>query len=322
MQTKSDLTNAIHEKALQAVLNFKRCEVELIEVLAQVDQHKVYYALGYSSLFKYATDGLGLSPECAYIFINVSRKSIEVPALKEEIRLGTITVSKAKRITPVLNTNNQEYWLHLAKTASKRELEKYVAAANPQEWIRESLNYVGSDKEVGEKVRLKSLNFADGNLPLTRVQLQVGVSETLMLKLRRVQDLVSQKTRSSASLETAFEAMAELYLAKHDPVKKAERQKIRGKLQRAESSNPSDLEQGPGPVNNFRAPLPSRVKHEVYLKFGGQCTHQDELGRKCTARRHLEIHHIVEVAKGGQNELSNLTLLCSGHHRAHHFKKT
>jgi hypothetical protein len=32
----------------------------------------------------------------------------------------------------------------------------------------------------------------------------------------------------------------------------------------------------------------------------------------------LEVHHIVEQAKGGKHELWNLTLLCTGHHSALH----
>lgn len=32
----------------------------------------------------------------------------------------------------------------------------------------------------------------------------------------------------------------------------------------------------------------------------------------------LEVHHIIEQASGGGHELSNLCLLCSGHHAALH----
>ena len=108
MTIRSSVVQSIHEEALSVVKRYKVCEVELIEIFEKSDQFKVHYALGFSSLFKYATDGLGLSPEVAYTFINVARKTKEVPALKEEIKQGTITVSKAKRISPVLNGANQE----------------------------------------------------------------------------------------------------------------------------------------------------------------------------------------------------------------------
>src|SRR5690242_5093956 len=38
----------------------------------------------------------------------------------------------------------------------------------------------------------------------------------------------------------------------------------------------------------------------------------------CRSARHLELHHVVPRARGGGHEPENLTLLCSGHHRALH----
>ena len=94
----------IHQRALIRAQNYRASEIELIEALEEVDGHRVFYQYGYSSLFTYTTEALGLSPEVAYIFINVCRKTREVPALKEEIKSGAITVSKAKKLTPVLTS--------------------------------------------------------------------------------------------------------------------------------------------------------------------------------------------------------------------------
>ena len=99
----------IHEQALATVRRYKSCEIELIEILERADKAKVHYMLKYSSLFKYATDGLGLSPEVAYIYINVARKAAQLPALKAQIKSGEITVSKAKKISPVLTEENQTH---------------------------------------------------------------------------------------------------------------------------------------------------------------------------------------------------------------------
>lgn len=141
-----------------------------------------------------------------------------------------------------------------------------------------------------------------------------------MLKLRRVQDLLSQKMQKPASLEEVLESMAEQFIQKHDPVKKAERQEMRGKLMEAVTQVPN--QQVPGPVLKATAlkrnPLKSVTRHRVFLKHKGQCayTHQD--GHRCPEKRHLEIHHLVPVAQGGSDESSNLTLLCFGHHRGQH----
>ena len=38
----------------------------------------------------------------------------------------------------------------------------------------------------------------------------------------------------------------------------------------------------------------------------------------CRSARNLEVHHIVHREDGGSREPSNLVLVCSGHHAAHH----
>ena len=67
-----------------------------------------------------------------------------------------------------------------------------------------------------------------------------------------------------------------------------------------------------------RKALPAHLKHQVYLNNNGQCASTDKEGKRCVSRRFLEIHHIQPLSRGGLDEIDNLTLLCSGHHKAEH----
>ena len=71
-------------------------------------------------------------------------------------------------------------------------------------------------------------------------------------------------------------------------------------------------------MKSKREAILAATSHKVILRVGCQCTHIDAEGNRCTSRRWLEVHHIVEVSKGGTNDLSNLTTLCSAHHRHLH----
>ncbi len=219
----------LHEKALSIAKNYHRCEIELIDIIEKVDKHKIFYTFGYSSLYSYVSDYLGLSKDVAAIFINVARKTREVPALKEEIKNGTLSVSKARRMTAVLTVENQEHWLHLAKTQSKAILEKEVAKVNPKLAVLTKAQFVHASVEVKEKASIKKID------QVVRVQLQLGVSEKIMIKLRRAQDILSQKMKQSVDLEQTLDVMLDTYLEKEDPVKKAERQFIRGKVKKIKS---------------------------------------------------------------------------------------
>ena len=91
-----------------------------------------------------------------------------------------------------------------------------MALVSPKQAVREKLEYVHQSEEVADRARVLSFDSAvqDGEQKRvkSRVQLQVGISEEIMLKLRRIQDIVSQKSRKSASLEETLEAMADLYI--------------------------------------------------------------------------------------------------------------
>src|SRR6185436_19468641 len=56
-----------------------------------------------------------------------------------------------------------------------------------------------------------------------------------------------------------------------------------------------------------------RIREQVFARDHHRCT-----APGCRSARNLEIHHIIEQARGGTHELSNLCLLCSGHHTALH----
>ncbi|MGE3758407.1 MAG: HNH endonuclease signature motif containing protein [Pseudobdellovibrionaceae bacterium] len=400
----------IHERAMEVAKSYKLSEIELIEILEQVDRYRIYYQHKCNSLFSYATEVLKLSNEVAYIFIGVARKTREVPELKEEIRNGSITVSKAKRMTSVITKENKSEWILLAKTSTKHQLEKQIAIARPTEAVREKLEYSSAPREQIKLIKLEANEKSvSSGKDAIRVQLQIGVSEELMLKLRRIQDLESSKKKKTVSLEESLNVMADLYLEKHDPLKRAKRQKICGKLQgegnakamnftgrkdvQTEASNflqdagasqptgtqsktidnftrseksyskitssrysvenagsitesqsdgsaeihdsnkaernstVSHNSQGPGiapemQASKLRRPLKASVKHSIQLKYNSQCAYTDSKGKRCSQRRHLDVHHVIQVSQGGGDKLENLTLLCSGHHKMIHSQQS
>lgn len=191
-----------------------------------------------------------------------------------------------------MTKDNSEHWLELAKTLPKPQLEKAVAKVSPQAATPEKAKYISED----------------------RLQLNMGVSEKTMQKLRRAQDLVSQKTRRMASLEDALEVLLETYLQKNDPIEIAKRNvKTEGTVAQAQA-----LKSQPCPGHGkLRKPLPAQIKHQITLRDQGQCTHVEE-GKRCDSQRWIEFHHQIPLHKGGSDNLNNLTTLCWAHHRLRH----
>ncbi|MBI2579805.1 MAG: HNH endonuclease [Candidatus Aenigmarchaeota archaeon] len=208
---RESLSDRIHQRACEAASRHRQVEADLIEILQQVDRHRVYLVRGHSSLFLYVVKELRLSESVAYNLIAVARKAREVPELKTEIQSGAITLSNARKIAPVLNRENKAEWLAKASALSQRQLEKAVVQVRPQLATPERATYVTP----------------------SRVKLEVGLSEKDMLKLRRVQDLFCQSRKRPVTLEEVLVSLTDEYLARRDPLEKAKRQKVQKGLQRS-----------------------------------------------------------------------------------------
>ncbi len=177
--SNTTLAHQIHIRALELSATYKKTEGDLLEVLEQVDRHRIYLKHGHSCLFLYVVRELGLSESVAYNLITVCRKAREVPELRALIGQGAITLSNARKIAPVITVQNKALWLEKAASLSQRALEKEIIKVRPQEATPEGASYVTED----------------------RVRLEVGLFETDMLNLRRVQDLLSQAKGKSVTLE-------------------------------------------------------------------------------------------------------------------------
>jgi hypothetical protein len=257
----------------------------LILVLQEIDGSRVFAKMGFTSLFQYCVEALGLSESVTANFVTVARKAREVPVLQSAIQEGSLSVSKARKITPILTLANQDEWVEKARTLSSRKLEEEVARAAPGETVRDRIRPICED----------------------RAELRLGISKTLEEKLKRVQDLESQRTSRAASFEVSLDAALEVYLERHDPVRRAERI-----LKKPVKENAA-----PARVTGH---VVQSLKHKVNERDGGRCSHRDSDGKRCENRRWLDIHHIRPRSEGGLNTLENLVILCSAHHKMEHIE--
>ncbi len=298
----STLSQQIHSRALEISSRYKKAESELLDILDQLDRHRVYLKHGHSSLFLYVVRELGLSESMAYLLITVSRKARQVPELKTLIASGAMTLSNARRITSVLTPQNKAEWLEKATTLTQKQLEKEVAKTRPQAAVNEGASYVSGD----------------------RVKLQVGLAEKDMLALRRVQDLLSQARGRAVSLEETITTMTQEHLKRFDPVRRAKRQIAKKGVtlgaQNGAKNPQADSSQAEAAPK--RAPIPANLLHQIRLRDEGRCTYAPENGKRCNQSRWVEIHHKIPISEGGPNTLENLSTLCSSHHDWTHASKT
>ena len=299
------ISDEIHFRAVEVSTRYKRTEAELISVLQQADENRVFLTRGHSSLFQYVVQELKLSESHAYSLITVARKGARGARAKTQLEIGAMTLSNARRITAVLTPENQENWIRKACELSNRALEKEIVKVRPQEATPERVSYAAVD----------------------RVRVEFGLSERQMLRLRRVQDLLSQSKHRPISIEEAISTLTSEFLGRHDPVEKAKRQKVKmgdmTRVSKLPSVTVGKLVTSKGPQESdatpfIRVPIPAGVLHEINLRDERRCTQTLSNGSRCNQSRWVEIHHKIPVSQGGANTLDNLVTLCSTHHKFRH----
>ncbi len=332
----------LHEKALHLSSEYRRLEKELIEVLQEIEEQRLYVELGFSSMFRYATESLGLSEANAYAFIAVARKAKHLPYLQQSLNDGSVSVSKVKHILAVLDRDNQKEWVEKAKILPKSEIEKQVAEISPESRKREKVHYIRKEA----------------------LRMHLEVSEILFKKLKRAQDVSHSK-----NIEETLEAVLNLYLKSKDPVEKAKRVKVKkqtlpekdprksfsgaethnstkkgsnGEVREKKSKenrnqNPQNF--GSGSFSSFsllssssnlatlpgnkilgRRPLSANVKYKIYLRDQGKCQFRGMSGKVCGNSKHLHLHHLQPVSQNGRDDAENLLTLCARHHDFFHRK--
>jgi len=305
MQIQAKLSpqaNSLHEKALVLSREHRLVESQLVSLLMEIDYLQLYRLLGCASLFTYVVSMLGFTEGAAYQLITVTRKAKDIAALKAALEEQRLSVAKASRIVSVLSAENASELIEFASRHTSRETDLEVA------------------RRAGR----------DGNERRSSLKIPVRV----LAKLKHVQSLMGQ-----VEFEVMLEKLADYYIDREDPVKKAERALAKRAVRaesgsanserseqtesvRSESVRAKSRARSRNSAPGKRERLTARELHTVNARDGRRCTFIDASGNRCPNERWLHVHHVHSVARGGTNTPENLITLCSRHHQLVHQSST
>jgi HNH endonuclease len=280
---------ALDPKAQQCAQNYLSAEASLLTVLTEMKAQNAFLTLGFTGIYTYCVHRLKLSEAQSYYFKSVAEKSESVPELKTAIQEGKLSLSKARRIVPVVTPENLATWIEKSHQLTQKELEREVT------WTQSSSTLNLEIEPLQKKLTLK-----------------IDVDVTTQQTLQRLKELLAQKRQRPVSLSDVIEWLAQEMVKREDPVKKAERV-----LKKQSTSKPN-----PTPIHSSsrktRQPIPAAIQNIKWQESQGQCEAVGTLGFRCREKQWLEMHHRVPVSQGGMNSVQNLILLCRKHHRQQH----
>jgi hypothetical protein len=304
---------ALLKRLHEAVHTERKITLQVIELLEEVESRKLYLTLGFSSLIEFCVKELRYSESAAYRRISAMRAVRELPELEEKIENGSLSLAVISQAQSHIRQTEKiaKMDLHEKKELFKsleglsiRETEKELIAKSPEAiFQRESLRQISVDHQ----------------------ELKMVLDPQLQKDLEKLKELVSHILPGAPLMEVIRLAVKDS-LHKRDPMAGKRHKATPAPVENCENKKElSEINDLPKTVNGDlrndkvtttlgRSALPVLMKRDVWRKSQGQCCYQHK-GRRCSSRFQLEVDHIVPVAKGGSNSISNLQLLCRAHNQ-------
>ncbi|MBI5160341.1 MAG: hypothetical protein HY996_02850 [Micrococcales bacterium] len=289
-------------------------EADLLEVLAEVDERRLYLP-DHTSMFAFCTAELGFSEAVAENRITVARAGRRFPRVVAMRRSGAIHLSGLRLLSPHLTDDSADRLLSQATHKSKRQIEEIVACHAPKPPVADSIRKV-PERRVAEPVAAEPGPLFDAPRPTApaappppppavvaplapeRYHVQLTASRELRDQIEQATALLRHRV-PNGDLATIFGLALGLLI---DKVKK-ERFGV-GRRPRS-----SKLPEGPAKGRD----IPDAIKRAVYERDGGQCTFVGPNGSRCPERGFIELDHLDGFARRHEHVASRITLRCRAH---------
>ena len=302
------------DRDLRAIANRQRAlDAEEAVLLCVVVRREIWRRLGKASLLEYLEEVLGYGPKAAKERVRVALALDELPLVANALANGEQSYSAIKELTRVADANTQAEWCDAARGKNVRQIEELVA---------------------GRRRGDRPTDPADPDLKPQIVRFEITTAT--LARLRQVQEVLANEQGGHVGDDALVAAMCDAILdgnAAADDGGRARYQVLTTVCDACDQAwqhgggrklaiTATDLaiaecdaqrlgsDREPGTAAQDVAP---KVRRFVTLRDGNRCKVPG-----CRAARHIDVHHIVPRHLGGGHEPENLTLLCSGHHRALH----
>jgi len=281
----------------------RRITVALIDHLREVERRMLYADIGYSNLFEFCTQYLGLSEGSAQRRISAMRLTRDVPEARASLESGSLSLTNASK-------------LHAAFRA-KKKLGENLKAEEKKE-ILKSVTHLSQRAcetklfEIMPKAMASLHHEREKIIGADQTEIRLVVDNELHSKLQRLKELLSHSI-PDGSYTKILEHLADQEIAKLEKKKgiTASPQMVEPTtaLVKPATAQLKIDEAVKNPAQNNKA-LPIAIRREVCRRSKGKCEYPE-----CTSRYRLEIDHIQPRAHGGGHDPGNLRLLCRTHNQ-------
>jgi hypothetical protein len=262
---------------------------DLLLCLIEVKCRRLHLAHGYRSIYKFLKKRFGLTDKQAYTRSRAAEAIELEPQAEHAVREGRVSMSQ----------------LAQGMKAIYQEGKRLRNSGQPSVQRRERIDLIRDilkSREANETIaqhfpELIKDHSIERPISATLTQFSMAATKSEVAIIQRVRELLSSKIIDGSWHDLVME-LAEFFLSKKDP--------LRRKGRKAAEE----------PTTKQRGYISLAIQQALLTRSGGQCEFVAEVSRvRCDARTNLQRDHIVAVAFGGTDELSNFRLYCAEHNR-------
>jgi hypothetical protein len=308
------------DRALRSIRRRRSAlDAEEARWLREAEALQIWKPLGMVSALDYMERVLGYAPRTAQERLRVARALGELPRLAAALAADDLAFSAVRELTRVATAGTEAAWIAAATGKNLRQIEELVADHRPGDRPEDP-----PDPEA--RTHVIRFELAAETLALLRQARTVLDDEhgTNLSDDAFVAALCSAVLDGTATDETPAAATGRAKFQIAVTVCRRCRQGWQDGGGAQVAIEPAALDRalcdaqhigsldGVAPERAHQE-IPPSVARLVWRRDRGRCRVPG-----CRSARGLEIHHLVHRADGGTHDASNLALLCSACHLAHH----
>ncbi len=127
-------SSALLKGISQLVKKERKTQKDFLVFLGEIDRRRLYAVEGYSSLFSFVTQTLGLSESSALKRIQIARTAMRFPDIYSLVEENKVSLSALSKICPHLNAKSAPDLLRQVQGKSVREVEVLICDLVPREF--------------------------------------------------------------------------------------------------------------------------------------------------------------------------------------------
>ena len=307
----------------------------LISHLAELYGRRLHERAGFTSLFVYCVEALGLSDSASYDRMKAAKVVRRYPSALELIVSGRLNLTTIRLLAPHLTRVNHAELFAAAAGMRKRQVQKLVAERFPKPDVPSSVRRVPAPGHAAAPMT-GGVRTADSLKPLAagpeHPARETGVvsasggngaAGALVAAPRPavVEPLSSDRyrftftagTRAYEKLELAKDLLRHV-IPSGDPAPIFERalDLLVEKLVKDKFAVTDQPGTSRGQSARSRN-IPAEVKRAMYMRDQGRCAFVGSTGRRCGERGFVEFHHVEPYEAGGSPTRQNISLRCRAH---------